>query len=109
MLTTPRSFANDFADGSTSLISAVSTAWNMPKPRPAMKVMIIQAVMSGQTHGRTKARPVTTDEAKTNGLRRPTLSESGPETIVAIRMPARLMRPSTGMTDAGLARCRSSR
>ena len=28
-------------------MSAVSTAWNMPKPRPAMKVMIIQAVMVG--------------------------------------------------------------
>ncbi len=47
--------------------------------------------------------PVTADEAKTNGLRRPTRSESGPETIVAIRMPARLMRPSTGMTEPGSA------
>ena len=45
---------------------------------------------------------MTTDDAKTKSLRRPTLSESGPETMVAIRMPTRLMRPSTGMTVAGV-------
>ena len=30
------------------------------------------------THGTSNARPVTTDEAKTKILRRPSLSESGP-------------------------------
>ena len=55
----------------------------------------------GETHGKTRASPVTTDEAKTKILRRPSLSESGPETTVASRMPARLITPMRGMTVCG--------
>jgi hypothetical protein len=73
----------------------------MPKPKPAMKVMIIQAVRSCQAHGSRKARLTTAAEAKTKGLRRPSLSESGPDTTVETMMPTRLSSPRSGITVSG--------
>jgi len=66
-----------------------------------MNVITIHTVRVGQIQGRTKAKATTAEDANTNGLRRPTLSDNGPETTVEMTMATRLRSPMIGMTVSG--------
>jgi hypothetical protein len=67
-----------------------------------MTVNAIMPPVVGTKNGTNMPTPMTTDEAMTNGLRRPMRSDHGPDTAVVVTSETRVSRPSTGIIPMAL-------